>query len=52
MISGIVWTIIVLALISYGFYDKYSETKQIEAVSRIDNLSYKELSDLIDKIKK
>ena len=52
MISGIGSVIIILALTSYAFYSKYAETKQIEAVSRIDNISYKEVSDLIDKIKK
>lgn len=51
MIGGIGSVIIVLALTSYAFYSKYAETKQIEAITHIESLSYKELSDLIDKIK-
>lgn len=52
MIGGFGWTILCLAFICYGFYDKHSETEQIKAISNIKALSYEELSTLIDKIKK
>lgn len=43
--------ILCLALVGYYIYKKYCETEQIKAVSKIDGITYEELSDLISKIK-
>lgn len=40
------------ALIGYCFYSKYAEIKQIDSISKIDGITYEELNNLIDKIKR
>lgn len=45
-------TIIVLGLIGYGVFAKLMETRQIEAISNVDGITYKELQNLIEQIKR
>ncbi|MBU5331691.1 hypothetical protein KQI61_05735 [Anaerocolumna aminovalerica] len=47
----IIITIIVIGLLLYCAYEKYCETKQVESISKMDWLSYKEVNELISKVK-
>ena len=44
--------ILAIFLILYGIYEKHCETKQIISISKVEGLTFQQLSDLIDKIKK
>lgn len=43
---------IVLILVIYGIFAKFMETRQIEAISKVDGITYKELQNLIEQIKR
>jgi hypothetical protein len=43
--------ILCLFLILYLVYEKHSETKQIEAISKMDWLTHEEAERLIEKVK-
>jgi hypothetical protein len=48
---GIYVLVFCIFLLGYCAYEKHCETKQIEAVSKMDWLTYEQVSELIDKIK-
>jgi hypothetical protein len=43
--------VLCLALIGYLVYEKHNETKQIEAISKMDWLTPEEIVRLIEKVK-
>lgn len=43
--------ILMLLLLTYMAYEKHCETKRVEAVSRMDWLTYEEIEKLISRVK-
>lgn len=40
-----------IGLLLYSFYEKHCETKQVIAITKMEGLTFKEIDELISKIK-